>query len=59
MMILTDRLLYRQRFVFIHLKCYRSIMVPSNVNVTEGIMSAEEKTTIDEWRKYLRSGLLP
>jgi hypothetical protein len=29
-------------------------MVLSNVNVTEGIMSADEKMTIDERRKYLR-----
>jgi len=29
-------------------------MVPSNDNVTEGTMSADDKMTIDERRKYLR-----
>src|SRR4030067_367597 len=40
--------------VFCHQECYRRDKVLSNENVTEGIMSADEKMTVNERRKVLK-----
>jgi len=42
-----------QGIAFIHLKCYRTGIIPSKENVTEGTMSITEEMSIDERRKYL------
>src|SRR3989304_5854959 len=39
--------------VFYQIKCYRTIIVLSNDNVTEGTMIETTKMSIDERRKYL------
>ena len=41
------------RTPFYHLKCYRSKMVLSKDNVTEGTMPTEKQMTLEERRKYL------
>ena len=42
-----------QAIAFYHLKCYRSIIVHSNDNVTEETMSETEQMSVNERRKYL------
>src|SRR4030067_757834 len=52
-MVAQERVLVKDD-VFVHLKCYRSGIVHSNENVTEGTMPTDERMTINERRMYLK-----